>query len=32
MPNRKNLIGQKFGPLKVIELDIEKTNQQKRAI
>lgn len=32
MPNRKNLIGQKFGPLKVIELNIEKTNQQKRAI
>ena len=31
MSNRKNLIGQKFGPLKVIKLDIEKTNQQKRA-
>lgn len=31
MPNRKDLIGQKFGPLTVIKLDIDKTNQQKRA-
>lgn len=31
MPNRKDLTGQKFGPLTVIKLNIEKTNQQKRA-
>jgi len=31
MPNRKNLEGQKFGPLTVIKLDKEKTNLKKRA-
>lgn len=31
MPNRKDLIGQKFGPLTVIKLDIDRTSQQKRA-
>ena len=31
MPNRKDLTGQKFGPLTVIKLDIDKTSQQKRA-
>ncbi len=30
MPNRKDLTGQKFGPLTAIKIDINKTNQQKR--